>query len=251
MYNVSFNTGKSQSSQPEAKAPKTVDGLGQYLHSLAEGDNIKNYGSAFADMFWEFCRNEEKFQEALTLVTDTTIADRDYVHLGVRVCKLIIDREDGGKFRHALMKWFQQEYLAKAETRSVSIEKWLSIFSFMCGIYSSIFVGGQPISVLGRAIYSTIEFLLDQADTQDDEIDCICSSLKECGQYLEAADGSKMGNVIDKFRTIVCSKKSSCRVRCLLLEVLELRAMGWTDPQKTLEQFYVDGLMDAIAQDEV
>lgn len=225
--------------------------MGQYLRSLAEGDNIKNYGSAFADMFWEFCKNEEKFQEALTLVTDTTIADRDYVYLGVSVCKLIIERVDGGRFRHALMKWFQQEFMAKAETRSVSIEKWLSIFSFMCGIYSSIFVGGQPISVLGRAIYSTIDFLLDQADTQDDEIDCICSSLKECGQYLEAADRSKMGNVVDRFRTIVCSKNSSCRVRCLLMEVLELRAMGWNDSQKTLEQFYIDGLMDAIAQDEV
>lgn len=244
------STGKSQS-QPEPKHPQTVESLGKYLRSLAGGDNFNNYGNAFANMFWEFCKNEEKFQEAVVLITDTTVADREYVHLGVLVCKLVMEKGDGGRFRRALMNWFQQEFRVKAETRSVSIEKWLSIFSFMCEIYSCVFIGEQPISVLGRAIYSTIDFLLDQPDHDDDEIDCICSSLKLCGQHLEATDMSKMGNLMDRFRTLVISKESSCRVRCLVLEVLELRAMGWNDTEKTLESFYIDGLMDATAQDEL
>jgi hypothetical protein len=244
--------GKSQSSRPEPKPPQSVEVLGTYLRSLAEGDNLKNYGATFADMFWDFCtKDEDKFQEALMLITDTTAADREYVHLGVLVCQLIIERGDGARFRQALMRWFQQEFQAKAETRSVSIEKWLSIFSFMCEIYSCVFVSGQPIAVLGRAIFSGIGFLLEQSDRDDDEIDCICSSLKQCGQYLETTDRSKMDNLMDRFRTIVISKESSCRVRCLLMEMLELRAMGWNDAQKTLEQFYVDGVVDAIAKDEV
>ena len=247
-----FPTGKNtQSSRPEPKAPQTVEGLGKYLNSLADGDNLKIYGDTFAGMFWEFCRDDSRFQEAVTLITDTTVADRDYVHLGTLVCQQIMEKGDGAKFRHALMKWFQQEFKAKAETRTVSIEKWLSIFAFMCEIYSCVLVGEQPIAVLGRAVYSSIDFLLEQADRDDDEIDCICSSLKLCGQSLEKTDKSKMDSLMDRFRTIVISKGTTCRVRCLLLEVLELQAMGWSDARKTLEQFYVDGLMDAIAQDEV
>ena len=225
--------------------------LGTYLHSLADGDNLKNYGSTFTNMFWEFCSNEEKFEEALTLITDTTVADRDYVHLGVLVCQLIIEREQGTRFRDALMRWFQQQFRAKAGIRAQSIEKWLSIFTFMCNVYSRVLVGEQPIAVLGRAVYTGINFLLEQPDRHDDEIECICSCLKLCGLNLEATDRGMMDRLVDSFRTIVISKESSCRVRCLLLEVLELRAMGWSDEGKKLEQFYIDGLMDAIAQDEV
>ena len=202
-------------------------------------------------MFWDFCKDEDKFLEALLLVTDTTVADREYVQLGVLVCQLIIERGDGAQFRQALMRWFQQEFRAKAETRSVSIEKWLSVFAFMCGIYSCVHIGGQPIAVLGRAIYSSIDFLLEQPDRDDDEVDCICSSLKSCGQYLETTDRSKMDTLMDRLRTIVIAKESSCRVRCLVMEVLELHAMGWNDARKILEQFYIDGVIDAIAQDEV
>ena len=201
-------------------------------------------------MFWEFSRDEDKFQEAVALITDTTVAERDYVHLGVRVCQLILERKDGPRFRQALMRWFQQEFRAKAETRAISIEKWLSIFAFMCEIHSCVLVSGQPIVVLGKAIFSAVEFLLEQPDREDDEIDCISSSLKLCGKNLEATDKDKMDRLMDTFRTLVISKQSSCRVRCLVLEILELRAMGWNDSGKKLEMFYVDGLMDAVAQDE-
>ena len=245
------HTGKSQQSRPEPKLPQTVQGLSKYLESLADGDNLKNYGATFAKMFWEFCSDEERFQEAVMLIIDTTVTDRDYVHLGVQVCQLIMEEAQGVKFRQALMRWFQQEFRAKAETRAISIEKWLSIFAFMCEMHSCVLVGGQPITVLGRAIYTGIDFLLEQPDKHDDEIECICSSLKLSGQNLETIDRSKMDRLVDKLRTIAISKTSSCRVRCLVIEVLELRAMGWNDAEKTLEQFYIDGLMDAIVQDEV
>ena len=253
IFHLFISSGKihAQSSQLERKLPQTVETLGKYLRSLAKGDNLKNYGSTFADMFWEFCADEEKFQEALTLITDTTVADREYVHLGSMVCKMITERQEGGHFRQSLMRWFQQEFQVKAETRSVSIEKWLSTFTFMCEIYSCVYVAGQPIAVLGRAIYSSIDFLLQQSDCDDDEIDCICMALKLCGAQLEAADAGKMGNLIDVLRKKIISKGSSCRMRCIGLEVLELRAMGWNDPQNTLGNFYVDGLMDAIVEDEV
>ena len=54
-----------------------------------------------------------------------------------------------------------------------------------------------------------------------------------------------------KLRYMVISKKSSCRTRCLAMEVLEFRCMGWSDPDKRLDDFYVDALVDAIAEDEL
>ena len=202
-------------------------------------------------MFWEFSRDEERFGEAVALITDTTVAYREYVNLGVEVCRLILERPDGPRFRQALMRWFQQEFHTKADTRAVSIEKWLSVFVFMCEIFSCLLVSGQPIMVLGKAVYSAIEFVLEQPDRDDDEVDCICSSLKTCGKSLEAIDAGKMERLVNTFRNAVIAKKTSCRVRCLVLEILELRALGWSDSEKKLEQFYVDGLMDAVAQDEV
>ena len=247
------HAGKSQaSSRPEPKAPQTVEGLAKYLKSLASGDNLKNYGGVFADMFWEFSSNEERFTEAVALIIDTTVAERDYVHLGVLVCQLILEKKQGPKFRMALMKWFENQFRSKADIRAVSIEKWLSVFAFMCKIHSCVLLSGQPISVLGAAIFTSIEFLLKQPDREDDEVDCSCSSLKLCGKTLEVTNQDKMDALMDTLRGIVISKQSSCRVRCLVLEILELRAMGWSDSsQKTLEKFYVDGLMDAVAQDEI
>ena len=201
-------------------------------------------------MFWEFGRDEERFQEAVELVTATTVADRDYVHLGVQVCQLIMEKPNGPKFRQALMRWFQQQFNAKDDIRAVSIEKWLSTFAFMCEIFSCVLISEQPITILGNAVYSGIEFLLEQPDRDDDEVDCICSSLKLCGSSLETSNQKKMDGLMNTFRRIVFAKNSSCRVRCLVLEIIELRAMGWNDSEKKLEDFYVDGLMDAVAEDE-
>ena len=247
-------TGKSQSaasSRPEPKTPQSVEGLAKYLKSLGNGDNLKNYGRAFADMFWNYSRDEERFGAAVALMTDTTVADRDYVHLGVSVCQLIMEGKDGPKFRSALMRWFEKQFYAKADLRAVSIEKWLSVFAFMCEIHSCVLLNGNPINVLGNAIFASVDFLVNQPDREDDEIDCICSSLKLCGKSLEITNRDKMDALMDTFRTTVISKGSSCRVRCLLLEIVELRAFSWEDSQKKLEIFYVDGLMDAVAQDEV
>ena len=228
-----------------------MDELGTYLRSLSES-NMDMYGGMFAEMFWGYCVDEQRLQQAVALIFDTPVAEREYVHLGVMVCQKIREQDEASRFTKALLFHFQKNFSKKNEIRAVSIEAWLAIFAFMCDVYSCVLTdSGRPIGILGRAICSTIDYLLNLKDCVDDEIECICSGLKLCGGHLEAAEGESMKKTIDTLRRKVLSKNSSCRVRCLIMEVLELRAMGWIDPQKSLEDFYIDGLQDAIVEDEV
>ena len=249
------------------KVPANAEELGTYLRSLNEA-NFKSYGGMFADMVFGYCVSESKLQEAVGLVFDTTVSDRDNAELGAKVCAMIAmppcGSSEGGvaeepeaksairaEFRKALLMKFQAEYKKREQLRAISIETWLSVFAFLCEVYIRIKIGGKPIVIIGKAIFTTVNFLMNMSDVDDDEIDCICTSLKFCGKYLEQQSPQELKKVVNLLRTRAIGPKTSCRVRCLILEVLELRQMSWEDPEKTLDEFYADGLFDAIAQDEV
>lgn len=244
------------------KVPANVKELGNYLHSL-DDSNLRMYGDTFADMVLGYSTNDERLQEAVDLIFDTTVSDRQYAELGAKICANIVmgSSADGSEtdakssaranFRKALLGRFQVEYKNKEATRANSIETWLSIFAFLCEVYMQIKAGNEPIKVVGKAILSTINYLLNLPDVVDDEVEAVCMYTKLCGKQLETAEPSQVENLMVTLRTKVISKKSSSRTRCLVMEVLELRCMGWSDPDKKLDDFYVDALLDAIAEDEL
>ena len=137
------------------------------------------------------------------------------------------------------------------EIRSNSIELWLGIFAFLCEIYHSIKVAGEPMKVVGTAILHNIESMLGNKDVVDDEFDCICTKLKVCGRLLEEQEPTRIGKILDTLRKHVISGKSSCQRRCYIMELIEFKQLGWTDAGGSLDKFYVDAIADAIAQDEV
>ena len=111
-------------------------------------------------------------------------------------------------------------------------------------------MGQQPINVVGKAIISTMGFLLGLPDVDDDEIDCLCTCLRLCGKNLEEQAKMQVEKLVCQLRSKVITGKSSCRVRCLIMEVIEYRLLGWIDPGKNLDNFYPDAIADAIAEDE-
>ncbi len=250
---------------PQAARPKTpgnVADLKGYLHKLNES-NFQTYGEMFADMVLGFARNEERLQEALELIFDTTVHSergREVAALGAMICEKIANgptSEPEAKsrvrveFRRALLGRFQIEHKKREATRSISIETWLCVFTFLCEVYARVRVSGQPIKVIGKAVLSNIDFLLNVPDCDDDETDCVCSCLKLCGQYLQEQEGEQVEKVVSLLRSKVISRKSSCRVRCVIMEVIEYRLLGWSDPGMKLDNFYVDALADAVAEDEL
>lgn len=253
---IAADAGRQQ--QRTHKAPQSVEGLAGYLDSLTHG-NLGSYGTMFADMVLSYSSNEHRQQEAVELIFDRTTKDREYASLGAKICKLIVEStaeqsqttEKRTQFRQALLKKFQAEYKARQSTRAQSIEAWLAVFSFLFELFLRVQVQGQPIKVVGGAILSSCTWLLNLDDCDDDETECVCSCLKLVGHLLEQVNADQVKEVIRILRTRAISRKSSSRVRCVALEVLEFRAFGWKDPNKELDSFYCDALPDAIAEDEL
>lgn len=243
---------------PVKKSPKSIDELARYLRSLDE-KNVEVYGVEFASMVRKYADNEGRLVEAIELIFNTTVANRDYSILGCSVCYFIIHEgpsdertnKFGSEFLQKLLKHFQSEVQTKNEIRSKSIEQWLGVFAFLCEIYRKIKIGGKPITVVGKSILQNIEEMLNSLDTIDDEIDTICTKLRVCGKLLDEQNSDFMEKVLVGLRRQIISNKSSCQRRCLIMEVLELKQLGWVDKSGHLNRFYADALADAIAEDEL
>lgn len=260
---ASRGRGRGQSSdfrKSEKKVPKSIDELARYLHSLDES-NVDVYGAEFAGMVRRYADSETKVSEVVQLVFDTTVASKEYSVLGSRVCELIVHERptDSGHtgplfvsdFLKGLLKHFQSEVKEMKRIRSKSIEHWLGIFAFLCEIYHKVKISGKPITVVGKSILQNIDNMLNNPDTIDDEIDTICNKLKVCGKLLEEQDIDLMKNILGILRKQVISGKSTCQRRCLIMEVIEFRQLGWADQTGSLDKFYADALADAMVEDEV
>lgn len=250
---------KTQSAKKQSpRTPRSFEELTEYLYSLNEG-NIHIHGAEFADMVIRFADNESKLAKTVDLIFDTTIESRDYSKLGGTVCQLIVDRgtQDGNSstvgsdFKQKLLRRFQSELKANEEIRARSIEQWLGIFAFLCEVYFKIKVGGAPISVVGNAILKYTDKMLANPDIIDDEVDTICMKLKKCGKLLEHQDAGMMEKIITALRKQVISSKSSCQRRCVIMELIELKQLGWNDISGKLDDFYIDAITDAIVEDEI
>ena len=248
------------SAERQPKAPKTIEGVKDYLETLNEG-NFGKYGDMFANMVLEFGSSEEKLKEAVALVFDITVESRDNAPLGGKVCSAIAIQSNPDEpasvaskrtlFLKHLLNRFQSEFGKKNNTRRTSIEYWLSIFSFLCEVFSRVKVKGEPVKVAGRAIILCMEWLLSEEDCIEDEVECICTYLRMFGKTLEQINNELIKSVVRHLRKKAISRDSSCKTRCMILEVLEYRAMGWEDRGNELDDFYLDAIADAAAEDDL
>lgn len=255
-------TSEQLPSGRKAKSPKSIKELSDYLQTLSV-DNISHYGQMFADMVLDFISistSQDNMTSTIELIFTTTVESREYTSLGAKVCQKIVmslpsdsDQKKAQRnlFRKTLLGRFQSEYGNREMTRKVSIESWLAIFSFLCEIFNCIQVNDKPLAVIGKAILSGMEWILSLKDIIDDEIECICEKLKVLGKTLEAISRDKVLSVFCLLRTKIISQSTSCRSRCIILELIEFRAMGWIDKDNELDTFYMDAVADATAEDDL
>lgn len=240
------------------KVLQSLDELSGYLHSLNES-NIHIHGAEFAGMVLTFATNEKKLVDTVHLIFDTTTASRDYSNLGSEVCRLIINYDQlddkitlQQNFLRMLITRCNTEIKKMEEIRNRSIEEWLGIFAFLCELYQKIEVNGEPIRVLGKkGVLDNIENMLNRADIIDDEIDCICAKLKVCGKRLEQQYPDEFEAILVSLRKHIIAHTSSCQRRCIIMELIEFKQLGWSDPTGSLVRFYSDAIADAVVEDEV
>lgn len=243
-------------SEHSKRTPKSIEELAKYLHSLDER-NLDIYGTEFAGMVYRYANSEEKVSDVVKLVFDTTIASRDYSALGSCVCDFIINKGPadtaafGSNFLRKLLNHFEPEVKNMESIRSKSIEHWLGIFAFFCEVYHNVKINDEPITLVGKSILQIMETMLSDSDTIDEEIDTICTKLKVCGRLLEDQDPVLMNNILNTLRKQVIHGKRSCQRKCLIMEVIELKQLGWADRTGSVDKFYADALADAVTEDEV
>ena len=256
---TSSQSGRSNVDR-QPKMPDSIEELKTRMYSLNEG-NYSKYGEIFANMVLEFCTNEAKLKEAMNLIFDIVVDERDNASLGANICRAIVNQTDPNEsqttsskrtlFLKSLLSRFQSEFGNRETTRNASIEHWLSIFSFLSEVFHMIKVKGQSMSVAGKAIITCMDWLLSKDDCDEDEIECVCNYLKMFGKDLDNINKDKVKSVIGLLRKRAVSKQSSCKVRCVILEVLEYRAMGWQDIDNELDEFYLDAITDAAVEDDL
>ena len=244
----------------QPKPIRSIEELTDKLYSLNQR-NIETYGDTFAGMVLDYSTDDGKIKDIVDVIFDTTVQSKEYASLGAKVCERIIvpsnEKESEcvsarrSQFRSILLKRFQSEYKQKEQVRASSIESWLAIFSFLCEVFQSVRVGQEPIQVVGKAILSTMSWMVQLQDCDDDEIECVCMYLKSAGQLLDTINHDGMKNLVKYLRPLVITRKSTARRRCLILEVLEYRAMGWTDREDELNVFFMDAVADAVVEDEI
>ena len=246
---------------PKQEADRTLSDIkevAKYLHSLNHG-NLSKYGPIFSEMVINFIKKDpdKRLREVASLLVETITKSKDFAPLGGKVCGGILnqesDKEMRGKLRNEILSQCKMQFKQKNSLRAKSIEQWLAIFAFIGALYQRILINGQHLSALGTAILEGISFTFSLSDTDDDEIECVCALFKEIGPVIEGDEKlkGKCKEVLHMLRTRVISHKSTERMRCLILELLEFRAMGYKDSGKELDDFYPDAMMDAIANDDL
>lgn len=250
---------QQQRSPKQFKTPNTASELATYLYSLNE-DNLAQYGPAFSEMAINFVKisPEKRTSELVSLLYSTVTSSREHATLGARVCQEILGPEGDvdirTQIRRELLRTCQTQYRNRESIRRKSIEDWLALFSFIMALFCHLRVGGECVWALGGAAVEATLFTLDQKDLDDDELECICFSLKDIAPTLEASEKTSKKfskSVVPKLRSLAISRKASERATCMIMEFLEFRARGYQDPGGEISDFYVDALADAIASDEM
>jgi len=251
--------GKQHTQDRGVDVPANLDKLKEYLYSLTE-ENFNQYGEKFGMMTLAYLTKRPKeVSKVASLVYGAATTSKETTRLGAMVCKMIIypanilvEHENAAKdFRTSIVELLHKNYEDKKQVRVKSIEMWLAIFSFISDMYYCMHSpNSKGWNFIGKAILDACRFMLNNDDSDDDEIECLCLQLKNNGKSLEETDPTGMECIISELRTRVIMKNTTQRARCLCMDLIEYRAHGYSDPGNKLSDFYLVALQDAIANDE-
>lgn len=231
-----FNLSKVLSDLKDTNIEETVAKLLKYISSSDSSSKIK---------------------EVVNLLCQRSLKDSEFAPLAAKASSKLCSADSLGiAFRGCLLKSTQENYKNREIVRKKSIREWIGLSALLCELFNHLRTGEAPLKPLAGAVYQTLAELLmteggtarsEDEDLEEDEIDCFYQHFKTVGKLLEVVDAGKMDDLVGKIRDTILAVGTSAKTRCLLVELLELRAHDWT-LSSAVEIYYCDTLADIMAQ---
>ncbi|KAK3590860.1 hypothetical protein CHS0354_033787 [Potamilus streckersoni] len=196
-------------------------------------------------------KDDKDLKILASMIYKKCMIDREFAKSGAYICYKLSNLEaKGAKFRSALLSLVQNDFTVREEIRTSSKSKYLSFFSLMCQLYGIMkTTSGECLRVLVAPIFDCLELILDtqDADDDDDELECLSLQLQTIGKELEGQDKARMARLLEKIRTKIIRDGCSAQTRCTLLELVECYCRGWRHIPNDVTRFYCDTMADILA----
>ncbi|KAG5832981.1 hypothetical protein ANANG_G00297030 [Anguilla anguilla] len=188
-------------------------------------------------------------EKVSSVIVEQSLKDQVFSKEAGRICYTIVQAEakvnNGSIFRRNLLNRLQQEFQAREETRSRSLQEWVCFVTFICNIFDYLKVNNMPMMALVHPVYDCL-FRLAQADSlkNEEEVDCLVLQLHRIGDQLERMSAQRMDDLFFLLRDgFLLEEGLGSMARLLLLEILEFRAGGW-QLSDTAQKYYYSEVAD-------
>merc|ERR1712019_7869 len=133
------------------------------------------------------------------------------------------------------MKKLQSLYKELNSDQSLPLPRWLAIVSVICACFETFRNSDNSPMLLPlvKPIIASLVTLTNMETTSDDfsqeiRIRSLFAHLQILGKELDSLNQNEVDNLFDKIRCCFLEEECSEQVRLMLMELIEVRAGGWT-----------------------
>lgn len=183
-------------------------------------------------------------EKVASVIVEQSLKDLVFSKEAGRICYTIVQAEckqsGNSVFRGKLLNRLQQEFLAKDDIRSGSVNEWVCLVTFICNIFDYLKVNNMPMMVLVNPVYDCLMRLAEPDSLQnEEEVDCLVLQLHRIGEQLERMNVPRMDELFCLLRDgFLLQKRPSSLSRLLLLEIIEFRAGAWKMSDMAQKYYY-------------
>ncbi|CAL1546347.1 unnamed protein product [Lymnaea stagnalis] len=266
--------------QAEPVTPNTSGGsTGQPTLSLTDMKSILEDSRTYSEQndvkrvllcAKNFVRSQDDVKTLACIIYNKCLEDYSLAKRGSEICDSMTCIEVGNaKFRGCLLSLVQADYKARKELIGKDSCRFSCFLAFLCEIFGIMRTATDEVfKPLINPIFDCFNLILgpefvrndDEEEVEssqrgggegtvvnDDACEILAAELQSIGRLLEENAEDQMQQLIDNIRTCIINSRSSPRVRCSLLEVVEAYARGWEPANNDTTRFYCDMAVGIIS----
>lgn len=195
--------------------------------------------------------SEDKFgiRPLVDLIVKQATSDKKYGSNAGKLCSIFVENESNfsgeSRFRNILLTKLQREYtkLKTGKDGETRVRHWLAFVAFLSSIFHHIRIQGEPLHALVVPVLECLNTLISATSdtgTKQEAIQCVVMQLQLYGKELENLNEDKMAELFCAIREVFLSMGITQFSRLMLLEIIELRACGWTLSNSANQYYYSD-----------